>query len=87
MAERGSKNKRAVFEYVNANYSDAKFIRAYYRTTKINLGNSGHDQFIFERSGIRFPVFAEHGRIANDFYWKSFAEYQSTTPISSRLKK
>ena len=70
------KNKRAAIEYINATYSDAKFIRAYYRTTKINLGNPGHDQFIFERNGIRFPVFAENGRVANDFYWKAFAEYQ-----------
>ncbi|MBD5113072.1 MAG: hypothetical protein HDT42_11180 [Ruminococcaceae bacterium] len=70
------KNKRAVFEYVNVNYPDAKFIRSYYRTTQINLGNPGHDQFVFEQDGIRFPIFAEHGRIANDFYWKAFAEYQ-----------
>lgn len=70
------KNKRAAFEYINATYSDARYIRAYYRTTKINLGNPGHDQFIFERNGIRFPVFAEHGRVANDFYWNAFAEHQ-----------
>lgn len=71
------KNKHAAFEYINANRPDAKFVQAYYRTTKIvNLGNPGHDQFVFEQNGIRFPVFAEHGRVANDFYWKAFAEHQ-----------
>lgn len=68
------RNKRAAFEYVNANHSNAKFIRAYYRTTKI--ASAGLDQFVFEKNGIRFPVFAENGRVANDFYWKAFADHQ-----------
>lgn len=67
-------NKRAVFEYINSVYSDAKFIRAYYHSTKI--ASAGHDQFVFERNGIRFSVYADHGRVANDFYWNAFAEHQ-----------
>ena len=56
-------NKRAVFEYVDSTYSDAKFIRAYYNSTKI--AGAGHDQFVFERNGIKFSVYADHGRVAN----------------------
>lgn len=70
------KNKRAALEYVNTNCFDAKFVDAYYRTTKYNPENRGHDQFVFEQNGIRFPVFVENGRITIDFYWKAFAEYQ-----------
>ncbi|MDE7361652.1 MAG: hypothetical protein K2N38_06945 [Oscillospiraceae bacterium] len=70
------KNKRAAIDYVNANYSEAKFVEAYYGTTKFNPENNGYDSFYFEQNGIRFPVIAEDGRVATDFYWTSFAEYQ-----------
>lgn len=79
------KNKLAVFEYVDSTYSDAKFIRAYYNSTKI--AGAGHDQFVFERNRIKFSVYAEHGRVANDFYWYAFAEHQLITLISSRLQR
>ncbi|MCM1166300.1 MAG: hypothetical protein NC299_11480 [Lachnospiraceae bacterium] len=70
------KNKHAALEYVSDKFPEANFVKAYYRTTKINFGNPGHDQFVFELNGIRFPVFAEHGKVANDFCSEAFAEYQ-----------
>lgn len=63
-------------EYVSEYFPGATFVEAYYNTTKINLGNPGYDQFVFELNGIKFPVFAEDGKVANDFYWKAFAEHQ-----------
>ena len=68
------KNRLAVLEYVDSTYSDTKFIRAYYNSTKI--AGAGHDQFVFERNGIRFSVYADHGRVATDFLWYAFAEHQ-----------
>ena len=68
------KNKLAVLEYVDSTYSDTKFIRAYYNSTKI--AGAGHDQFVFERNGIIFSVYADHGQVATDFYWYAFAEHQ-----------
>lgn len=68
------KNRLAVLEYVDSTYSDTKFIRAYYNSTKI--AGAGHDQFVFERNGIRFSVYADHGRVATDFFWYAFAEHQ-----------
>lgn len=70
------KNKHAALEYVSNYYPEAIFVKAYYRTTKINLGNPGYDQFVFELNGIRFPIFAEHGKVAMDLYRKAFAERQ-----------
>ncbi len=70
------KNKQAALEYVSDNYPEAIFVEAYYRTTKVNLGNPGYDQFVFELNEIKFPIFAEHGKVAMDLYWKSFAEHQ-----------
>ncbi len=70
------KNKQAALEYINANYSDAKFIEAHYGTTKINFENNGYDQFVFDLNGIRFSIFAERGKITIDSYWSAFADHQ-----------
>ena len=70
------KNKRAALEYVNATYPDAKYVGAYYRTTKYNPENRGGDTFDFELNGIRFSISTEDGQVLNDFYWTSFAECQ-----------
>lgn len=70
------KNRKATFEYVDTNHPDAKFIVAYYDSTKINFENKQYDRFVFEQNGIRFTIFAQDGRVTTDFYLKAFAEYQ-----------
>ncbi len=76
------KNKQAALEYVSDNYPEAIFVEAYYRTTKVN---PGYDQFVFELNEIKFPIFAEHGKVAMDPTGSHLQNINSTTPISSRL--
>ena len=67
-------NKRAALEYVNSTYPGARFISAYYNSTKFL--NTTSDRFDFEQNGIKFSVRVSSGDVSSDDYRYSYVEYR-----------
>lgn len=66
------KNKRAIFNYVNAHYPHAKVVRSHYESANFDPWSTAIDTVVFEWNGVKFTIRAEQGEvIVDDFHEKS----------------
>ena len=67
-------NKKAILEYAEEYYPDAKILEQHYPSTIPRFTTAPFDYIIFELDGVKFSLQAQFGNYVDDYYWDGVAD-------------